>query len=318
MAKLFISYSHKDEALRQELEVQLSMLRRQGLIEVWNDRRILAGDAVDGTISRHLEEADVVLLLVSADFLASNYCYEREMTRAMERQAAGEVRVIPVILRPCDWMHPPLSSLMATPTDGKPVTKWPDKDDAMVDVARAIRSAVEAMAPSPVRRTPSARPPALSGPVPERPRSSNLRIRQEFSDHDRHVFLEDAYGFIANYFEGSLEELERRNPGIQTSFRRIDADHFSATIFRHGSRMSGCRIWLGGFGSSRNTLFYSAKENGADNSWNESISVDADSQSLYLRSTGMASYAGADREGKLTAEGGAELFWTMLIQPLQG
>src|SRR5437762_917707 len=101
MAILFFSYSHKDEGLRDQLEIHLAMLKRQGFIETWHDRRISAGEILDHAVSENLESADIILLLVSPDFLASDYCYDREMMRAMERHEAGLSAVIPVILRPC-------------------------------------------------------------------------------------------------------------------------------------------------------------------------------------------------------------------------
>src|SRR4051794_35818412 len=99
MALIFFSYSHHDEDLRNELESHLALLKRQGLISAWHDRRIDAGSSVTGEISRHLDAADVVLLLVSARFLASDYCFDREMTRALERHAQGKCVVVPVILK---------------------------------------------------------------------------------------------------------------------------------------------------------------------------------------------------------------------------
>src|ERR1022692_4794022 len=99
MPDLFFSYSHKDEALRDVLEVHLAMLKRSGAITTWHDRRILVGDDFGQTIDENLEAADVILLLISPDFLASQYCYDRERTRALERADANEARVIPVILR---------------------------------------------------------------------------------------------------------------------------------------------------------------------------------------------------------------------------
>ena len=113
MASVFFSYSHKDEALRDQLETHLALLKNQGLIDAWHDRRILAGSEVDDAIFDKLDSADVILLLVSADFLSSSYCYSREMQRAMERHAAREARVIPVILRHCDWHGAPFGKLMA-------------------------------------------------------------------------------------------------------------------------------------------------------------------------------------------------------------
>jgi hypothetical protein len=125
MATLFFSYSHRDEALRDQLETHLSMLKRQGFIETWHDRRITAGEVFGNAISANLERADIVLLLVSPDFLASDYCYKKEMTRALERHDAAECRVIPVILRPCDWHDAPFGRLLAAPKDGKPITQCP-------------------------------------------------------------------------------------------------------------------------------------------------------------------------------------------------
>ncbi|MGB8988216.1 MAG: toll/interleukin-1 receptor domain-containing protein, partial [Candidatus Sulfotelmatobacter sp.] len=133
MATLFFSYSHVDESLRDQLETHLSGLRRQGMISSWHDRRITAGEDFGAAIDSHINTADVILLLVSPDFIASDYCYEREMKRALERHQQGDARVIPIILRPCDWHDLPFGKLLATPKDGRPVTMWPNIDQAFLD-----------------------------------------------------------------------------------------------------------------------------------------------------------------------------------------
>jgi len=143
MARVFFSYSHRDEELRNELETHLAALKRQGVIETWHDRRIGAGENFENEISENLQKADIILLLVSSDFIASEYCYGVEMTRAMERHESGEAHVIPVILRPCLWHGLPFGRLQATPIDGKPVTKFPNQDDAFLEVTRAIHEAAE-------------------------------------------------------------------------------------------------------------------------------------------------------------------------------
>jgi hypothetical protein len=156
---LFYSYSHKDEALRKKLETHLSLLQDQGIISGWHDRRIAAGTEWDGAISQNLEEAGVILLLVSADFLASRYCRDVEIKRAMERHEAGTARVIPVILRSVDWHTAPFGQLQALPTDGKPVTSWKNRDEAFTDVARGLREAVKSLT-SGARHPPAPAPPA--------------------------------------------------------------------------------------------------------------------------------------------------------------
>lgn len=142
---LFYSYSHADEAYRIELNKHLAGLRREGLIKEWHDRKITAGRTWDSEISNHLDLADIVLLLVSADFMDSDYCFNVEMNRALERHQAGECRVIPVIVRPTDWENLPFAKLQiqAVPKDGHAVTLWPNRDEAWKDVSRKIRETVE-------------------------------------------------------------------------------------------------------------------------------------------------------------------------------
>jgi TIR domain len=143
--KLFCSYSHKDEALRDELAKHLKLFERQGLIQSWHDRKIGAGDLWQEAIDRGLREADVILLLISADFLASDYCFDFEMNKALDRHAAGEALVIPVILRPVDWRGTPFSKFQALPADGRPVTTFENLDIALEQVAQGIRRAIEGL-----------------------------------------------------------------------------------------------------------------------------------------------------------------------------
>jgi hypothetical protein len=140
--EVFYSYAHKDEGLRDELDTHLALLKRQKLINGWYDREISEGQELDGEIAEHLNSAPIILLLVSPAFMASNYCYEKEMERAMERHEAKEARVIPIILRPCDWHDAPFGKLKALPKDAKPVTTWSNRDEAFLDIAQALRRVV--------------------------------------------------------------------------------------------------------------------------------------------------------------------------------
>ncbi|MFL5697142.1 MAG: TIR domain-containing protein [Ktedonobacteraceae bacterium] len=141
--ELFYSYAHNDEKWRKKLETHLSTLQRQKFITGWHDRNISAGTEWATEIDTHLNTAHIILLLISPDFISSEYCYSVEMMRAMERHKAGEAHVIPIILRPTDCKGTPFEQLQALPTNAKPVTRWPDRDEALLNVANGIRRAVE-------------------------------------------------------------------------------------------------------------------------------------------------------------------------------
>src|ERR1700674_5538908 len=134
--EVFYSYAHEDEKLRDELVKHLANLRRQGVITEWYDRDISAGKEWDAEIEQHLNSANVILLLISPDFMNSDYSNDVEVKRAMERHEAGDARVIPIILRPVDWEGAPFSKLQALPTDAKPVTSWDDPDEAFLSVVK--------------------------------------------------------------------------------------------------------------------------------------------------------------------------------------
>ena len=164
--EVFFSYAHEDEKLRDELAKQLKLLERQGIISAWHDRQIVAGTEWGSAIDTHLDSAQVILLLVSPDFLASDYCWDIEVKRAMERHEAGEARVIPVILRPVDyWQEASFGKLQALPTNAKPVTTWENRDEAFRIVAQGIRNAIAQLTATP--------------PQPSSAASSATVVRQE-------------------------------------------------------------------------------------------------------------------------------------------
>ena len=147
--EVFYSYAREDEVLRKKLEKHLVSLKHSGEITGWHDRMISPGAKWEDEIHAHLESAQIILLLISADFLASDYCYGVEMRRAMERHEAGEARVIPIILKPVYWANLPFKELDTLPAEGKPVTTWKNRDEAFVSIARGIRSAIGAALPGP-------------------------------------------------------------------------------------------------------------------------------------------------------------------------
>lgn len=143
--KLFISYSHEDETLKNQLDKHLIMLKRSGKIEVWNDRQLVAGEEWDSGIKNEMMLADIILLLISADFNNSEYIWKEELAHAMERHEKGSARVVPIILRKCEWKDMPYAKLQALPKGARPVNDFTDKDDAFTDIASGIRLLVDAM-----------------------------------------------------------------------------------------------------------------------------------------------------------------------------
>lgn len=317
MASLFISYSHADEAFRQRLEKHLAVLRRSGEIAIFHDRRILPGDHLDDVIDESLAKADVVLLLVSADFLDSEYCYEKEYAVAVEREKRGECRVIPVILKDCDWLNTPMKSLLALPTDGKPIVKWAHEDEAYKAVVDGIRAALKGL-PNVARGTPppapAGRSPTPAAASPGGPRSANLSVRRRFTDEDKDTFLTETFDFIYRYFENSIAELGRRNAGVTGKVTRVDAHTFTAQGYLGGKKITKCRVFRGGWGGE---LCYSGDDQGNNNSYNESLSGVDDEGALGIKALGMSRFMAGDRDAVLSREGAAELFWGLFVEPLQ-
>ena len=140
---VFLSYSHEDEEWRKKLDMHLSTLKTQGFISTWHDRKIEGGKEWKKEIDNRINDCDLIILLISPDFLASEYCLEIEVKRAMERHEAGEVRIIPIIARPSDWMETSLSKLQAFPSNGVAISKWSDEDDAFLDVVKNLRAIIK-------------------------------------------------------------------------------------------------------------------------------------------------------------------------------
>jgi hypothetical protein len=141
--KLFISYCHRDETLRQQLDKHLAPLKGQKVIEAWHDRQIRAGDEWANQIDDNLNNADIILLLISPDFVASDYCSNIELAQAVKRHENGEAIIVPVILEPCDWSWLPFAKFQAFPKDGKAITTWGNQNEAFLDVAMGLRKVAQ-------------------------------------------------------------------------------------------------------------------------------------------------------------------------------
>jgi branched-chain amino acid transport system substrate-binding protein len=171
--EVFLCYAHEDEPMRRELEKHLITLRHEGLIDMWYDHEIIAGAEWKQEIEKHLNSAQVILLLISPDFMASEYCYDVEVVRAVERHKRGEALVIPIILRPVHWQTAPFGQLQVLPTDANPIISpyWHSPDAAFYDVTKGIRRAINTLSSSsPLPSSSSVAPPILVTPGSHRSR----------------------------------------------------------------------------------------------------------------------------------------------------
>ena len=159
LCRVFVSYAHLDEAERVRLDVHLAPLVREGLIDLWNNRAITPGSDWQRDIESELACADIVVLLVTADFVASVYCFEKELAEALRRHREDGVRIVPVIVKPVDFANMPFGRFQAFPRDLKPISMWDNPDAAWLEVAQGVRRAVEdidrSRTPVPAQRTES-------------------------------------------------------------------------------------------------------------------------------------------------------------------
>lgn len=165
--ELFCLYSSEDKAWSQILETSLSQFKQQGLVSHWHGRQISPGTDKKRAIDAHLETGSVILLLISANFLASDYCFEGEILQAMKRHERGEARVVPILLRPADWHNTPFGKLQALPSDGRPITSWSNHEEVFVDIVEGISAVLQDIQPL------MASPPAPVSPVWNVPYSRN-------------------------------------------------------------------------------------------------------------------------------------------------
>jgi hypothetical protein len=145
--QIFLSYAHRDEPLAQELLKHLQLLKRQSMVTIWSTNNIYPGQAYTQAIHNHLSSAQLILLLISPDFLSSEDTYDVSL-QAMTRHRTGETRVIPILLRPTDWKVAPFGRLAPLPTNGRPLTTWTNRDLAYLDIVEAIRETMKDLSSS--------------------------------------------------------------------------------------------------------------------------------------------------------------------------
>ncbi len=281
--RAFISYAHRDQPMLERLHAHLAMLRRDGGIDDWYDRDILAGGMIDHEIAGQLNASRLFLALVSPDFLNSQYCYEAEMQAAIKRHDSGEIVIVPIILEPCDWMSSPLKQFKALPRDGMPVSTWTNQNTALLDVVTELRRLVQSIdrgnvgEASPKRREPT---------VDQGGATSKYRVKKSFDEIDRGDFRSAAYAAICDFFEKSAQEIDGVE-GLRGRYQTLGPLSFTCTVANqmiktgrggvaHITVRATPRSGLG-------DISYSFSANAPDNTANGWFSVEADDYHLFLR-----------------------------------
>jgi hypothetical protein len=306
MAKAFISYSHRDEKALARLHTHLATLRREGKITAWYDREILAGEDIDSAIGSNLAASEIFLALVSPDFLASSYCYEQEMAKALERHAENTLRVVPVIIEPCDWKSTPLGKLKAVPKDGKPISTWTNENIAYLDVVTELRRITS-------EQQSNSRDDLGGGLVAPTTRreARRYRIKREFDSIDRDDFRQKAFAAIQEFFRESANELNQVSDQIRSRFEKISDLAFSCTVLNKansGEAHITVRADSENFGGE---ISYSFSRRAAANTANGFVHVEVNEYELYLRLDNFSDNRTRDR-APLTAEQIADALWREL------
>lgn len=282
--KAFISYAHHDRVMLERLHAHLAMLRRAGGISDWYDRDILAGTPIEREISEQLESSQLFLALTSPDFLASQYCYDKEMMRAITRHDAGMTVVVPIILEPCDWLSSPLKQFKAVPRDGKPISEWTNQNAALLDVVSELRRLVGS-APGgadPVTSAPSVEQAASARP----PAASKYRVKRTFDRIDRDDFRNQAYEVIRRYFEESVKELDGIE-GLRARYQSLGPTSFTCTVvnelIKSGRGGEGHITVHSSPACMLGDISYSFSPSAADNMAHGTLSIECDDYHLFLK-----------------------------------
>ncbi len=301
--KAFISYSHKDEWALEKLHGHLAPLRREGKIDEWFDRKILAGENIDSQISRGLETSELFLPLISPDFIASAYCWEREMKYALDKHAGGTVRIAPIIVEPCDWKQTPLGKLKALPCDGMAIAEWPNRNSAFLNVVTELRRILidyetntENNAKNITRHHLTSR--------------NKIKIKRDFDKIDIDEYRDKAFEKFQEYMRHSIDEINM-NESIRTRFKILDDSKFSCTVINKLKKNSIGYLTVTkrnnsiGFGD----ITYSYSEDSSSTSANGAYSIGTDDYEIFLKGI-----FGASSDIRITVEEGAQELWKQLLE----
>ena len=240
--KAFISYSHKDENYLERLKIHLAQIKRDGLLTEWTDKEIHAGENLDNNIDNALSNSEIFLALISPDYIASNYCYEKEFETAQKMQDDGKLIIVPIILEPCDWQKTPFGNLKAIPKDGKSISEFTNQNIAFLNIIDELRRLIDFSKQKSISAN-------LSTDITEK-LVRNYKIKKQFSDVDKYNFLEKSFADLKIYFRSAISELDSLED-LQARFTNEDKSSFTCLLSnRANNQNSFLTIYLGSKGQN--------------------------------------------------------------------
>ena len=306
-ASIFISYSHVDERTLDRLHKHLAMLQRDGLISAWYDRAILPGADLNADISQELDAGDIFVALVSPDYLASNYCYEKEFERALARHERGEMRIVPVIVEPCDWLSSPLQKFMALPKDGKPISEWTNANTAYLDVVTGLRR----LAISPPSVTVGG-----ASSIPPGEKARRVRLKRDFDVIEKAEFADKAFAVMREYFKSAAAELSSASEDLRTRFEEMNATAFTCTLVnraRRGNQDAHITVRNNKGRHAFGDVSYVFEAHADSNATHGAIRAENDEYDIYLTVDHMFGGRGGDT-AKMSPERAAEWLWNQFVE----
>jgi hypothetical protein len=303
MIDAFISYSHKNLEILERLHTHLAVMNRERRFASWYDRNILAGGELDAIISEELQKCNLFIAIVSPDFLASNYCYDKEMKTAISLHDKGQIRIVPIIAEPCDWKNTPLRRFKALPVDGKPIADFPNINTALLEVVEELRRIADSIS---LKKT----QPQENNPFLKATKKPVYKIKREFDQFDKTDFRDKSYKIIRDYLKAQVEEIANLE-GIRARFSDIDAQAFTCAVLNKTRQNLVGHLTLY---AQSNRIFgdisYSYSENPTPNSSNGSLRIEWNDYELFLKK-GFSIFG---NDSPLTALQAAEILWKELLE----
>ncbi|MFC4212658.1 toll/interleukin-1 receptor domain-containing protein [Pedobacter lithocola] len=309
--KAFISYSHRDENYLERLKVHLAQMKRENMIDEWTDKEIHAGSSLENEINGALASSQIFLALVSPDYLASNYCFEKEFEAALQLQEEGELIIVPIIVEHCEWQKTPFGKLKAIPKDGKPISDYTNPNNAFLTVVDELRRLIETKPQVYI----SDDKPSNEVAVPSSKR--NYKVKKTFSEVDKVNFIEASFKYILAYFKSSVDEINDVE-NIQARFLKQDNSSFSCLISNRANvKDSYLAVSLVNKGQTHfGDLQYAFSDRVNESSihLDKLFNIGFDEYELFWISHNAYGFQRQRDEVQLTAVGVAEIIWNNFIE----